>query len=116
MEGRAPAPPAAPRARYIAAELALDRPRPGDAGTFFQEFRRGRDFAGRAGSRLAPAVPPARALASGRRGSLCGSATAGVRRLAFVGHDDYAGVDVGVRIVRAGGAPGAAARRRASRS
>jgi hypothetical protein len=115
MEGRGSGTPGGDRAaRYIAAELARIGLRPGgDAGTFFQEFVVGETPRAGAGSRLAPADPAARELAVGQAwiphgGSATGRASG---ELVFVGHDDYAGVDVRGRIALAlAGAPGAAAR------
>ena len=115
MEGRGSGTPGGDRAaRYIAAELARLGLRPGgDAGTFFQEFVVGETPRAGAGSRLAPAGPAGRALVVGQAwiphgGSATGRASG---ELVFVGHDDYAGVDVRGRIALAlAGAPGAAAR------
>jgi hypothetical protein len=115
MEGRGSGTPGGDRAaRYIAAELARIGLRPGgDAGIFFQEFVVGEAPQAGAGSRLVPAGPAARALAVGQAwiphgGSATGRASG---ELVFVGHDDYAGVDVRGRIALAlAGVPGAAAR------
>jgi len=115
MEGRGSGTPGGERAaRYIAAELARIGLRPGgDAGTFFQEFVVGETPRFGAGSRLAPAGPAGRALAVGQAwiphgGSATGRAAG---ELVFVGHDDYAGVDVRGRIALAlGHGPEAAVR------
>ena len=122
MEGRGSGTPGGDRAaRYIAAELARLGLQPGgDAGTFFQEFVVGETPRAGAGSRLAPAGPAAQPLAVGQAWTPHGGSAAGrvSGELVFVGHDDYAGVDVrGPHRARAGRrARGGGARRRGSRS
>ena len=115
MEGRGSGTPGGERAaRYIAAELARIGLQPGgDAGTFFQEFSVGETTRAGAGSRLAPAGPAAQVLAVGHAWTPHGGSTPGrvSAELVFVGHDDYAGVDVRGRIaLTRAEEPGAAAR------
>ncbi|MGH7415197.1 MAG: M28 family peptidase, partial [Candidatus Rokuibacteriota bacterium] len=75
----------------------------GDAGTFFQEFVVGETPRPGPGSRLAPAGAAARELAVGQGWTPHGGSVTGLvsGELVFVGHDDYASVDVSGRIALA---------------
>jgi aminopeptidase YwaD len=112
MEGRGSGTEGGERAaRYIASVLARAGLQPGgDAGTFFQEFVVGETPRVGALSRLsasgagAPELPVGRAWTP-HGGSVSGRVSA---ELIFVGHDDYASVDVRDRIALALAPPPAA--------